>query len=45
MQTAIKHYSRIYCDYLTKQMASHCIDMDYIEHFSMPNKILNQEVY
>lgn len=45
MRTANKHYSKIYCDYQTKQLASHCIEMDYIEHFELGNKVCNQEVY
>lgn len=45
MQLAFKHYSKIYCDYQTKQMASHCIDMDYVEHLEIESKSLNLEVY
>lgn len=26
-------------------MASHCIDMDYVEHFELGSKSLNLEVY
>lgn len=26
-------------------MASHCIDIDYVEHFEIQNKVLNQAVY
>lgn len=45
MQSAIKHYSKIYCDYQTKQIASHCVDLDYVEHFELASKTLNQAAY
>jgi hypothetical protein len=41
MQSAVKQYGKIYCDYATKQLASHCISMEYVEHIEFAHKFIN----
>ena len=45
LQTAYHHYSKIYVDVLTKQLASCAMDFDYVEHFEIPHRIINISVY
>eukprot|EP00347_Sterkiella_histriomuscorum_P004823 403358953 len=45
MQTASKHYGKIYVDYDTKMEASLFIDFRYIEHVEFAHKLTNQAIF
>lgn len=45
LQVAYSHYSKIYVDFTTKQMASHTMDFEFIEHVEQQDRVLNLAVF
>ena len=45
MQTASKHYGKIYVDYETKLEASLFLDFKYIEHVEFAHKLTNYAIF
>ena len=45
MQTAVKHYGKVYVDQATRITANHFITFDFVEMLEFSHKILNETVY
>ena len=45
MQTAVKHYGKVYVDQATRNSANHFIAFDFVEMLEFSHKILNETVY
>ena len=45
MQTAVKHYGKIYVDHNTKLTANHFLDFQFIEMLEFSHKMLNESIF
>lgn len=45
MQTALKHYGKVYVDQQTKMSANHFINFEFAEMLEFSHKILNETIY
>jgi class 3 adenylate cyclase len=45
MQTATKHYGKIYVDIETRKEASHAIEFEFKEHLELSHKLVNDPIF